>query len=219
MGSYRWTWGPTNSIITMLYHSIVTIIVFSFLAVQTESQECRKNGFFRHPEDCTRFYRCVDLTGRGYFQKYTFSCPVGTVFDENVSVCNHPWAAPPCEESESEETTEASIGVVEEGDEEEESNTVIVAPEFAFDCSAKGIFGHDSDCAKFWLCKSEDGNPELYKWPSGYLFNNEARRCVEEDQVECDKKMDMVMLRTESSYVNQLKVSQLASFFYRYATL
>ena len=98
-------------------------------------------------------------------------------------------------------------------------NTVIVAPEFAFDCSAKGIFGHDSDCAKFWLCKTEDGNPELYKCPSGYLFNNEARRCVEEDQVECDKKMDMVMLRTESSYVNQLKVSQLASFFYRYAAL
>ena len=107
------------------YHSIVTIIVFSFLAVQTESQECRKNGFFRHPEDCTRFYRCVDLTGRGYFQKYTFSCPVGTVFDENVSVCNHPWAAPPCEESEDVEedkTTEGSVvGVVEEGDEEEES--------------------------------------------------------------------------------------------------
>ena len=98
-------------------------------------------------------------------------------------------------------------------------NTVIVAPEFAFDCSAKGIFGHDSDCAKFWLCKTDDGNPELYKCPSGYLFNNEERRCVEEDQVECDKKMDMVMLRTESSYVNQLKVSQLASFFYRYATL
>ena len=96
---------------------------------------------------------------------------------------------------------------------------MIVAPEFAFDCSAKGIFGHDSDCAKFWLHKTEDGNPELYKCPSGYLFNNEARRCVEEDQVECDKKMDMVMLRTESSYVNQLKVSQLASFFYRYAAL
>ena len=104
-----------------LYHSIVTILLIASLALETESQECTKNGFFRHPEDCTRFYRCVDLTGRGYFQKYTFSCPVGTVFDENVSVCNHPWAAPPCEESESEETTEASVGVVEEGDEEEES--------------------------------------------------------------------------------------------------
>ena len=98
-------------------------------------------------------------------------------------------------------------------------NTVIVAPEFAFDCSSKGIFGHDSDCAKFWLCKSVDGNPELYKCPAGYLFNNEERRCVEEDQVECDKKMDMVMLRAEAVYVNQLKVSQLASFFYRYASL
>merc|ERR1711997_984754 len=133
------------------------VLSFTILISQTQGAqlpECTSNGFFRHPDDCTRFYRCVDLTGRGYFQTYTFSCPVGTVFDETVSVCNHPWAAPPCEESESEETTEASIGVVEEGDEEEESNTVIVAPEFAFDCSAKGIFGHDSDCAKFWLCKT-----------------------------------------------------------------
>ena len=60
--------------------------------------ECTSNGFFRNSEDCTRFYRCVDLTGKGHFRKYTFSCPVGTVFDESVSVCNHPWAAPPCNE-------------------------------------------------------------------------------------------------------------------------
>ena len=106
------------------YHSIVTILILAVVGL-AESQECRKNGFFRHPEDCTRFYRCVDLTGAGYFQKYTFSCPVGTVFDENVSVCNHPWAAPPCEEDEDEEditTTVASVGVVEEGNEEVEES-------------------------------------------------------------------------------------------------
>ena len=62
--------------------------------------DCKSNGFFRNPEDCTRFYRCVDLTGKGHFKKYTFSCPVGTVFDESVMVCNHPWAAPPCDNGE-----------------------------------------------------------------------------------------------------------------------
>ena len=61
--------------------------------------KCKSNGFFRHPDDCTRFYRCVDLTGSGYFQMYTFSCPAGTVWDENVNTCNHKWAAPPCEEN------------------------------------------------------------------------------------------------------------------------
>lgn len=98
-------------------------------------------------------------------------------------------------------------------------NTVIVAPEFSFDCSSKGIFAHDSDCAKFWLCKTDSGNPELYKCPAGYLFNDAERRCVEEDQVECDKQMDMVMLRTETSYTNVLRVDQLASFFRTYSTL
>ena len=41
----------------------------------------------------------------GFFRKYTFSCPVGTVFDETVSVCNHPWAAPPCEDNTEEEVS------------------------------------------------------------------------------------------------------------------
>merc|ERR1712020_347189 len=88
----------TAGIVTL--HLMISVVV---VARGDDGGECSSNGFFRHPEDCTRFYRCVDLTGRGYFQKYTFSCPVGTVFDEDVSVCNHPWAAPPCEEKEEEE--------------------------------------------------------------------------------------------------------------------
>ena len=85
---------------------LVTILVSAILISLCSAAEpkCKKNGFFRHPEDCTRFYRCVDLTGRGFYKKYTFSCPVGTVFDETVSVCNHPWAAPPCAEDMEEET-------------------------------------------------------------------------------------------------------------------
>lgn len=75
----------------------LALVTFTLLAFTKAEDECKANGFFRNSEDCTRFYRCVDLTGRGYFQKYTFSCPVGTVFDENVQVCNHKWAAPPCE--------------------------------------------------------------------------------------------------------------------------
>ena len=48
--------------------------------------------------------------------------------------------------------------------------TVIVAPTFDFQCSNQGIFSHASDCARFWLCKMENGKPELYKCPAGYLF-------------------------------------------------
>ena len=33
---------------------------------------------------------------------------MGTVFDETVSVCNHPWAAPPCDTTEETEVVETT---------------------------------------------------------------------------------------------------------------
>merc|ERR1719273_2824508 len=110
---------------------LVTLLTVCVLFGRGDDGDCTSNGFFRHPEDCTRFYRCVDLTGKGYFKKYTFSCPVGTVFDETVSVCNHPWAAPPCEEKEEEEVEEE----IEESDEDDSISTVIVTPTFSYECS------------------------------------------------------------------------------------
>ena len=84
--------------VTKLVTILALVLMPAVLGFKLDS-DCTSNGFFRNSEDCTRFYRCVDLTGKGHFRKYTFSCPVGTVFDETVSVCNHPWAAPPCEEN------------------------------------------------------------------------------------------------------------------------
>ena len=96
--------------------------------------------------------------------------------------------------------------------------TVIVAPTFDFECSDKGIFGHPSDCARFWLCKLQDGQPELYKCPAGFLFNDEKRRCVKAEEITCTKVPDLVRLRSEPTpYV--LQVSELDSFFSRWATL
>ena len=37
--------------------------------------------------------------------------------------------------------------------EEEDSQNVIIVPSFDFTCTGEGLFGHDSNCAKFWLCK------------------------------------------------------------------
>ena len=88
--------------VTKLVTILALVLMPAVLGFKLDS-DCTSNGFFRNSEDCTRFYRCVDLTGKGHFRKYTFSCPVGTVFDETVSVCNHPWAAPPCEDNTEEE--------------------------------------------------------------------------------------------------------------------
>ena len=58
---------------------------------------CTAAGFFVHPNDCTRFYRCVDFFGTGErFSIFFFDCPAGTIFDETLSVCNHPeWVMGP----------------------------------------------------------------------------------------------------------------------------
>ena len=94
------------------------------------------------------------------------------------SVCNWPWASAPCEEPttvgeeittvgeemttggedittlEPEDTAEPEEGSGnEEGAEEEDSQNVIIVPSFDFTCTGEGLFGHDSNCAKFWLCK------------------------------------------------------------------
>ncbi|XP_075168324.1 acidic mammalian chitinase-like [Haematobia irritans] len=48
------------------------------------SLDCERDGFFVHPIDCTRYYRCV--TGI----RYDFICPAGLHFDEHSSNCVWP---------------------------------------------------------------------------------------------------------------------------------
>jgi hypothetical protein len=52
---------------------------------------CPEAGFFSHPINCEKFYRCVDWDGKGEkFSVYYFDCPEGTIFDPSLSVCNYP---------------------------------------------------------------------------------------------------------------------------------
>lgn len=53
--------------------------------------ECSRQGYFRHPSGCNRFYRCVkfDQTSN-YFTVYEYDCPDGLAFDEKVEVCVWP---------------------------------------------------------------------------------------------------------------------------------
>ena len=94
--------------------------------------------------------------------------------------------------------------------------TVIVSPTFDFECSEKGIFSHKSDCSRFWLCKGENSQAELYKCPADYIFNDDKRRCVKEAEVSCDKVPDLLRIANEPLPI-VLRVSQLDSFFARWA--
>lgn len=65
-------------------------------ATVAQEFKCKEAGFFGSDEDCTLFYRCVDYFGTGeHFSLFTFQCAPGTIFDQSISVCNHPdWVEP-----------------------------------------------------------------------------------------------------------------------------
>lgn len=53
--------------------------------------ECSRQGYFRHPSGCNRFYRCVKFDqNSNYFTVYEYDCPDGLAFDEKVEVCVWP---------------------------------------------------------------------------------------------------------------------------------
>ncbi|XP_055346364.1 uncharacterized protein LOC129593893 [Paramacrobiotus metropolitanus] len=61
---------------------------------QLEPMQCPAEGFFRNPQDCTKFYRCVNMLGS--WTVWHFFCPAGLVFDPNHAVCNWVSMSPPC---------------------------------------------------------------------------------------------------------------------------
>lgn len=59
------------------------------------SGQCTSEGFFADPNDCTRFYRCVDFEGDGSFTRFDFQCGPGTMYHPELVTCVHPWQMPP----------------------------------------------------------------------------------------------------------------------------
>lgn len=60
------------------------------------SSVCKYPGFFPTPGSCVNFYRCVDWSGAGaYYTVFQFNCPPGTIFDDDLDICNHiAWTVP-----------------------------------------------------------------------------------------------------------------------------
>lgn len=54
---------------------------------QDGKSECTGEGFFPNPDDCRKFYRCVQ--GQSGYQRYDFQCGPGTAWDQTLQTCNH----------------------------------------------------------------------------------------------------------------------------------
>ncbi|XP_041978469.1 serine-rich adhesin for platelets [Aricia agestis] len=51
---------------------------------------CTEAGFFANPNDCKKFYRCVDWDNQGErFSIFHFDCGEGTAWDQSLLTCNH----------------------------------------------------------------------------------------------------------------------------------
>lgn len=61
-----------------------------------DDPKCKEDGMFRHPRDCRRFYRCVDIGSGGRFVSYEYTCPSDTVFDETSKLCLWAQSVPEC---------------------------------------------------------------------------------------------------------------------------
>ncbi|VVD00831.1 unnamed protein product [Leptidea sinapis] len=54
-----------------------------------KENDCKDVGFYGNTSDCKKFYRCVE-DGKGGFIKYDFDCGEGTIWDQDITTCNHP---------------------------------------------------------------------------------------------------------------------------------
>lgn len=157
------------------------------------SPTCTKEGFFRNPANCNKFYRCVDHRGDSDFVMYHFDCPEGTVFDERHSVCNWPHDAPPCDtgtgggKNQCAQQPGDQIGQPQpeepptDGEAPPPSQAGPSAmpptaqgpmhqrgpkPADASQCTRTGFFRNPSDCNKFYRCVDpyQDGNYVVYEF-------------------------------------------------------
>eukprot|EP00096_Caligus_rogercresseyi_P004423 TRINITY_DN18687_c0_g1_i1.p1 TRINITY_DN18687_c0_g1~~TRINITY_DN18687_c0_g1_i1.p1 ORF type:complete len:234 (-),score=38.70 TRINITY_DN18687_c0_g1_i1:84-785(-) len=230
-------------------HRLVVPFTLLLLFVSSDASplkgrfDCKTEGFVRHPATCLEFYRCVDFYGNKVYTPFHFSCPAGTVFDESLSICNHPWAVPECSDTKLPQpstspttsrapttttpTTTASTTIITTTSPEPttvingETFTVVV-PSFNFDCTAMGTFPKNNSCIKFWLCKPLDEGgfePQLFTCPEGYNYDAGVRQCLKkEDAKKCNiEESDEIFFRTGIRPI-LLRVQQLDRFFKRWNT-
>lgn len=55
---------------------------------ESNSFECKEEGYFADPNDNTIYHQCVS-DGRGGYNDYVFNCPQGTEFDDSIDNCVH----------------------------------------------------------------------------------------------------------------------------------
>lgn len=116
--------------------------------------ECTRQGYYRNPEDCSQFYRCVKFNQ--YENDYTifeYACPNGLVFDDRWEVCVWPSQASPCDGS----------------------SEIRPVPRNEYVCPGEGYFVDPENCRWFFACLDHNGDGSLthyeFRCPFGLAFD------------------------------------------------
>ena len=116
--------------------------------------ECTRQGYYRNPEDCSQFYRCVKFNQ--YENDYTifeYACPNGLVFDDRWEVCVWPSQASPCDGS----------------------SEIRPVPRNEYVCPGEGYFVDPENCRWFFACLDHEGDGSLrhyeFRCPFGLAFD------------------------------------------------
>ncbi|XP_015368548.1 PREDICTED: uncharacterized protein LOC107165017 [Diuraphis noxia] len=128
--------------------------------------ECSRQGYFRHPSGCNRFYRCVKFDqNSNYFTVYEYDCPDGLAFDEKVEVCVWPGSL---------SNTGACQG----------SSEIAPVPRNQFVCPPiEGYYADPENCRWFFACldHAKDGYTPLtayeFRCPFGLVFDEKTLKC------------------------------------------
>ncbi|KAK2726723.1 hypothetical protein QYM36_007529, partial [Artemia franciscana] len=115
---------------------------------------CSRQGYFRNPENCNYFYRCVKFNQyTDDFTVFEYLCPEGLVFDENWEVCTWPSQTSPCDGS----------------------SEIRSVPKNKFICPGEGYYTDPENCRWFFACKDYSGYGELtqyeFRCPFGLVFD------------------------------------------------
>ncbi|CAH0397875.1 unnamed protein product [Chilo suppressalis] len=158
---------------------------------------CKQEGYFGNTNVCTKFYRCVD-DGKGGFIKYDFDCGEGTIWDQDLTTCNHPQdvANPSCtyvDEGSSTESISSSGSTTQSESNSENSScsqdTTSAKPEnHRIKCEKAGYYANPDDCKKFYRCVDWDGNGEKFsvfhfECGEGTIWDPQLDTCNHEDSV------------------------------------
>ncbi|XP_072931971.1 uncharacterized protein [Epargyreus clarus] len=154
----------------------------------SNQDSCEESGYYGNSEDCKKFYRCVD-NGKGGFTKYDFTCGDGTIWDQDITACNHPQDVtnPSCKNKENTSTTSSTTSTAESSGSSEsttkstsstdsptqsttaENNvsqsteeTATKKPNNNYTCTEAGFYADPYDCKKFYRCVDWGGDGKTF---------------------------------------------------------